>query len=103
MDRVINIADIIEHEINEYVGPLYKGTLYPIFDHSSNVYSLLAVPHYPKAFQPGVILLARIVGDKVILDVDTTDRPLVNALVEAGIPREKIVLAYAGDILESQE
>lgn len=45
----------------------------------------------------GVVVMARIVGDKVVIEEDTTDRPLVNALIEAGIPRDQIVLAYAGE------
>jgi hypothetical protein len=45
----------------------------------------------------GVMVMARVEGDKVIIEEDLTDRPLVDALVRAGIPREQIVLAYAGD------
>lgn len=41
--------------------------------------------------------MARVVGDMVVIDEDITDRPLVNELVRAGIPREKIVLLYAGE------
>jgi hypothetical protein len=33
----------------------------------------------------------------VITEEDLTDRPLVDALVRAGVPRDKIVLAYAGE------
>ncbi len=40
------------------------------------------------------MVMARIVNDTVIIDEDTTDRPLVNELANAGIPRDKIVLAY---------
>jgi hypothetical protein len=35
----------------------------------------------------------------VIVEVDNTDKPLVDALVQQGIPREQIVLAYAGETL----
>jgi hypothetical protein len=35
--------------------------------------------------------------DRIIIDEDTTDRPLVDALISAGVPREKIVLLYAGE------
>jgi hypothetical protein len=45
------------------------------------------------------MVMAHIEGDVVIIDEDLTDRPLVEALVRAGIPREKIVLAYTGEPL----
>jgi hypothetical protein len=42
--------------------------------------------------------MARVVGDKIFIDEDTTDKPLYEALMaNAGIPREQIVLAYAGE------
>jgi KaiC/GvpD/RAD55 family RecA-like ATPase len=33
----------------------------------------------------------------VIIEEDRTDRPLVDELIAAGIPRERIVLAYIGE------
>jgi hypothetical protein len=36
---------------------------------------------------------------KVIIDEDTTDRPLVEELIRWDIPREQIILAYAGETL----
>jgi hypothetical protein len=43
--------------------------------------------------------MARVVGNKVIIEEDTTDRPLVEALIRCGIPREHIILVYAGETL----
>lgn len=57
--------------------------------------TLTRVRHHP----PQIMVMAHVEGDTVIIDEDLTDRPLVDALVRAGIPREKIVLAYAGEPL----
>jgi hypothetical protein len=35
----------------------------------------------------------------VVIDEDTTDRPLVHELVRAGIPRERIICLYIGETL----
>lgn len=43
--------------------------------------------------------MARIVGDSVIIEHDVTDRPLLHELMRAGIPREQIILTYAGEPL----
>ncbi len=42
-------------------------------------------------------LVVRVAGDRVIVERDINDKPLVDALVAAGVPREQIVLAYAGE------
>jgi len=47
--------------------------------------------------------MARGENDKVVIEEDLTDKPLVDALIQAGIPREQIVLAYAGDKLEEPQ
>jgi len=42
-------------------------------------------------------LVARVAGDRIIVERDVNDKPLVDALVQAGVPRRSIVLAYAGE------
>lgn len=39
----------------------------------------------------------RLVGDKVVIEYDDNDKPLVDALMQAGIPRTQIILAYTGE------
>jgi hypothetical protein len=49
-------------------------------------------------------VLAQVVGDKVIILEDRTDKPLYEALmINGGIPREQIILAYAGESLPTPE
>jgi hypothetical protein len=45
-------------------------------------------------------LLAHIVGEKIIIEDDKTNKLLVDALLQAGVPRGQIVLAYAGETVE---
>ncbi|MCC6613055.1 MAG: XisI protein [Anaerolineae bacterium] len=42
-------------------------------------------------------LVAQIIGDSIVIECDNTNKPLVDALLDAGIPREQIILAYAGE------
>ncbi len=42
-------------------------------------------------------LIARIENEQIFVEHDINNKPLVDALVQAGIPHEKIVLAYAGE------
>jgi hypothetical protein len=42
-------------------------------------------------------VVVRVIGKQVVVEHDDNDKPLVDALVQAGVPREQIVLAYAGE------
>jgi hypothetical protein len=42
-------------------------------------------------------LIVHLEPDTIIIEHDINSKPLVDALVQAGIPREKIILAYAGE------
>jgi hypothetical protein len=43
------------------------------------------------------MIIARISDDRVIIEADSTNKPLYEALIQAGIPKQYIVLAYAGE------
>ena len=42
-------------------------------------------------------LVARIADGRIVIEHDIHDKPLVDALLEAGVSRQRIVLAYAGE------
>jgi hypothetical protein len=42
-------------------------------------------------------LIVRLIGEHIVIDRDNNSKPLVEALLQAGVPRERIVLAYAGE------
>lgn len=54
-------------------------------------------------FPAAIVVMAHIEDDFIVIDADNTDRPLVDKLVEAGIPREKIILAYVGEPIPAAE
>lgn len=42
-------------------------------------------------------LAVRITHDSIVIEHDINNKPLVDALLQAGIPRSQIILAYAGE------
>jgi len=46
-------------------------------------------------------LIVRLIGDKIVIERDMNDKVLVDALVQAGVPRRQIVLAYAGESVDA--
>ena len=60
--------------------------------------TILSVATVPKGKGSSFVsLLVRILADTVIVERDQNDKPLVDALMQAGIPRTQIILAYAGE------
>jgi hypothetical protein len=94
MDR---LADIVREEVIEYASDGVGGNirLFPMCDEVRHIYAVNAVDYPRYANIAGVVVLARVVGDKVVIEYDGTDKPLVEALLQRGIPREQIILAYA--------
>ena len=41
--------------------------------------------------------MTRIVNDQIVIDQDKTDKPLIGALIQAGIPHGQIIRAYLGE------
>ncbi|MBX3080898.1 MAG: XisI protein [Anaerolineae bacterium] len=42
-------------------------------------------------------LIVHLDNEHIFIDHDINNKPLVDALVQAGIPRQSIILAYAGE------
>jgi hypothetical protein len=99
MDR---LTDIVRDTVFAYAGGGFNLKVYPVSNEPLGIYAI-NVLNYPDHDRPGAIALsARIDGDRVIIEEDVTDRPLADALVAAGIPREKIVLAYLGEVVSRE-
>jgi hypothetical protein len=96
MDRII---DIVREEVIKYAGGGIGGNirLFPVCDDIRHIYTVNAVDYPNYRELAGVVVLARIVGDKVVIEHDATDKPLLEALMARGIPREQIILAYASE------
>jgi hypothetical protein len=97
MERVVTVAEIVRREVAAYNTPAWKSKSYFLEDGQNQVYGVVDIPDsdHPDAPQPIFIVLARVMDDTVVIYQDITDRPLYEALVRGGVPREKIVLAYA--------
>jgi hypothetical protein len=95
------LKETLKKEVRKYAsnGRGLNLMLFPLLDDESQVYAVSAV-NYPKR-EPddvaGIVVLARIAGGKIVIEEDMTDKKLIDALLQQGVPREKIVLAYDGE------
>jgi hypothetical protein len=104
MDQVKDLTTVVQREVEDYArGGTAKAVTYPISDTERHIYSVIIVSDYPRKYKSAVMVAARVIGDKVVIEEDITDRPLWEELVRAGIPREQIILTYAGEKLPNEE
>lgn len=99
----VSIAEIVQREIEAQAqGWWVNGSAYAISDRERQIHNVVFVPtDYPRPFHPGVVVMVRVLADDtIIIEQDTSDRPLLDDLLRAGVPRKKIVLAYAGETLD---
>jgi hypothetical protein len=103
MDRVTtsSIAEITKREVQQYGMPSPFANLISVLDDEQQVYTVVSLNREQKPGKsPWIVMLAQVIGDYIVILEDRTDKPLVDALmVNAGIPRDKIILAYAGETL----
>ncbi len=93
---------ILYEEVRDYVTQAFKGQLYFSVSEDEALYSIVFVPddNYPVKVETDIIVAARILNNMVSIEKDTTDKPLYKELMRRGIPRENIILKYAGEKLE---
>lgn len=70
---------------------------YKFADDAQQVYAVNMLDESNRQQDAIAAVIARVQGDLVIIEEDLTDRPLVDRLVAAGVPRDKIIMAYMGE------
>ncbi len=102
MDRLDGaaLAELTRREVEKYAGTSFHAKAYPISDEGRQTYVVTGIENEIGANHSWIIVQARVIDDFVVVDEDTVmDKKLVYALLQAGIPREQIVLAYEGEAI----
>ncbi len=99
MERVINgtLTATLRREIQVYAGsvatPMGDSQFLYTENPDKQVFCI-TIPHLSSDLPASLLLMARIVEDRIVIDVDEMDKPLAETLQQARIPREQIVLAW---------
>jgi hypothetical protein len=93
-----SLAELTSREVERYAGYSDESNLYFLSNDMNRVYTVVDIPHTPRTYSTEIVVMAHVVNDQIVIDEDTTDKPLFEALmVNAHIPRENIILAYQGE------
>jgi len=97
-------AQLRTHLLNEMAWYAAGGGDHAILrlidDEPHGIYAVTATEHTDHAERAVLIMQARIEDELIIVDVDQVfDKKLYQRLLQAGVPREQIVLVYQGEPL----
>lgn len=88
---------ILREEILRYIGPSPSDSLFAACDDDAGTYTLISIEAPPARPDAMLVIAARVIGEHIIIEHDITESPLLDALLEAGISRDTIILTYAGE------
>ena len=99
MDNIDCYRNLIKEYITEYAAivrrqPTEGIETLTLFDETNDQYSIIDVGWNQGKRKRVIFLLVRIKNGKVWIEDDWTQDGLGNILVEAGVPKEDIVLAF---------
>ena len=94
MDRVeVSVYNVVA----QYATRGLNGSSYMMQSPDENLLGVVAQSIQRGQRHTSVSLLVRLIGDLIVIEHDANNKPLYEALMQAGIPRERIILAYAGE------
>ncbi|MCI0709174.1 MAG: XisI protein [Chloroflexi bacterium] len=93
------LKQTLREEVKKYAagGRGINVLLFAILDDQQGIYAVNAVDYPEREAVADVVVLARLVGKKIVIEEDMTDKKLVDALLRRGITRDQIILAYEGE------
>ncbi len=94
MDR---LTAILKQVIEGYTGEALNGYSYLTASADERLFTVVSVGHVHGERFADTALIVRVMGKHIVIERDVNDKLLVDALLQAGISRDKIVLAYAGE------
>jgi hypothetical protein len=87
----------VKDAVKGYAVKGLNSNAYLTVSPDENLLTVIDIGHIHGQRLVATSLIVRIVNDQVIIEHDDNNKPLVDALVQAGIPRSKIILAYLGE------
>lgn len=91
------LKETVLHVISGYEGKAINGYSYLTTNTAQDFFTLVSIGELRGKHIVDMGLVVRILNEQIIIEHDVNDKPLVDALVQAGIPRDRIVLKYMGE------
>ena len=97
MATLTDKMQVIREVVAEYASPPVNGYAYRTESEDGKLLSVVDVYQFRGQRYANAGLIVHITGNHIIIERDMNNKPLVDALLQAGFVREQIILAYAGE------
>ena len=97
MDSRMNYPDMVKRILTQYASAYSEGNEWPlstVFDDRRQAYLLLDVGWQGKTYIHETVIHIDILDGKIWIQYDDTEEGVATDLLEAGVPREDIVLGF---------
>jgi hypothetical protein len=94
MDR---LTEVLKQTMSGYTGEALNGYSYLTSSDDQQIFTVVSVGQVRDKRIVETGLIARVIGGQIVIERDVNDKPLVDALMQNGLPRNLIVLTYAGE------
>jgi len=91
------MKQILLNEMEKYTGKGLNDYAYLTSNEADQIYTVVDIAMIRDKRIVSTVLVARIVGQQIVIEVDRHDKQLVDALLARGISDQQIILAYRGD------
>lgn len=85
--------------LDSYTGKGINATSHLTVNSNETVFTVLAIGEFDGEQIINLGIVVQMIGNFLLIEHDINDKPLVDALIQAGVPRKQIVLAYQGEKL----
>jgi len=93
------LKETVQKEVTAYTGKGLNGYRYLVANPDQSAFTVVTVGFIDGERFASADLIVRIIGNHVVVERDDNDPPLIDALLQAGIPHSQIILAYAGEVV----
>lgn len=94
------LADTLQRVLEGYTGEALNGYSYLTASSDHKLFTVVSIGQAQGKQIVDTGLVVRLHNNRIIIERDVNNKMLVDALLEAGIPRRQIVLAYMGEAAE---
>jgi hypothetical protein len=97
MDAMDTTREILIRELKKYSGKALNGYSFLAESDDQSQFVITSIGYVRGQRIVNTAMIVELINDKIVIDKDIYDKQLVDALLQAGVPRSQIILAYAGE------
>lgn len=93
------LKQILLEELKGYTGQGLNDFAYLTSNDVEQIYSIIDIATVGNKRIVGTVLVARLIDQNIVIEIDRHDKTLAEALLARGVPESQIILAYRGDTI----